>query len=604
MVSAAWQDRAIPANSHVSPVLAYWHDPKVDNSLKTGLAEAKKLLQDGGYRLVGGKLYYPAGKQEKLTDRMIRKDRSLATLGMTLSMSLHSVSSRAQRGDPCDAMRLVIERFAHNALALLAVTTILFFMFRLMPGTPLAAFINENLNADQQQAMLEQFGLDKPLWRQYFIYLANLLQGEMGLSFFQRRSVTTILLEVLPNSVILTLTSLIIAYIFGVPGRRLARLEARQLARARRRAGRAGDPRRARVLDRHGAARRSCPSISAGSRRRRLQPRPRLHQQLAAHPLARLPPAPRPAGDHAALYLQGLPLLLMRSNMLEVMHEEFVTMARMKGLSEWRIVIGHAARNALLPVVTAFALGVGLSMGGNVVIETVFSWPGIGRLLVQAVSVHDYPLAQGAFLMIAAGAGGHELRRRPALHGPRPTGEPWPKGLSPCRRGAAGACRHGTAPGDDAADATRSPSPGITIYILFALVALFRRPARAGRPDGDPVHQGGQARRQRRRRARSFRSAPPISGRDIYAQLIYGTRSALAVGLSAAVIVATVGTVVGLLSGYFGGWVDSLLMRIADMAARLPFLPFRHRADRLPRRRHAQHRARRRAAAVAQLRRA
>ena len=87
-------------------------------------------------------------------------------------------------------MRLVLERFTHNALALLAVTTILFFMFRLMPGTPLAAFINENLNADQQQAMLEQFGLDKPMWQQYFIYLANLLQGEMGLSFFQRRPVT------------------------------------------------------------------------------------------------------------------------------------------------------------------------------------------------------------------------------------------------------------------------------------------------------------------------------------------------------------------------------------------------------------------------------
>ena len=103
-----------------------------------------------------------------------------------------------------------------------------------------------------------------------------------------------------------------------------------------------------------------------------------------------------------ALYLQGLPLLLMRSNMLEVMHEEFVTMARMKGLSEWRIVIRHAARNAMLPVVTAFALGVGISMGGNVVIETVFSWPGIGRLLVQAVANLDYPLAQGAFLMIAA----------------------------------------------------------------------------------------------------------------------------------------------------------------------------------------------------------
>ena len=103
-----------------------------------------------------------------------------------------------------------------------------------------------------------------------------------------------------------------------------------------------------------------------------------------------------------AVYLQGLPLLLMRSNMLEVMQEEFVTMARMKGLSEWTIVMRHAARNAMLPVVTAFALGIGFSVGGNVVVETVFSWPGIGRLLVNAVSSSDYPLAQGAFLVITA----------------------------------------------------------------------------------------------------------------------------------------------------------------------------------------------------------
>src|ERR1700756_2750274 len=113
-------------------------------------------------------------------------------------------------------MRLILERFLHNALALLAVITILFFMFRLMPGSPLAAFINENLNADQQQAILAQFGLDRPMWQQYFIYLGNLMHGEFGLSFFQRRPVTTILLEVLPNSLILTLSSLIVAYIFGV----------------------------------------------------------------------------------------------------------------------------------------------------------------------------------------------------------------------------------------------------------------------------------------------------------------------------------------------------------------------------------------------------
>jgi peptide/nickel transport system permease protein len=102
-----------------------------------------------------------------------------------------------------------------------------------------------------------------------------------------------------------------------------------------------------------------------------------------------------------ALYLQGLPLLLMRSNMLEVLDEDFVVMARMKGLPEWRIMLAHAARNALLPIVTALTIGIGYAVGGNVVIETVFSWPGVGRILVRAVQSHDYPLAQGAFLLIA-----------------------------------------------------------------------------------------------------------------------------------------------------------------------------------------------------------
>jgi peptide/nickel transport system permease protein len=298
-------------------------------------------------------------------------------------------------------MRLVLERFTHNALALLAVTTILFFMFRLMPGTPLAAFISENLNADQQQAMLEQFGLDRPMWQQYFIYLGNLLRGELGLSFFQRRPVLTILLEVLPNSLVLTLISLIIAYIFGVLVG--AWLAWRRGSWAERIAVPA-------VL-----ATRAAPEFWIGM----------VLLALLSFKLGWFPsggassPGMVYAGDWQrmlswdylhhlalpvltlALYLQGLPLLLMRSNMLEVMHEEFVTMARMKGFSTWRIVIQHAARNALLPVVTAFALGVGISMGGNVVVETVFSWPGIGRMLVQAVANLDYPLAQGAFLMIA-----------------------------------------------------------------------------------------------------------------------------------------------------------------------------------------------------------
>ncbi len=102
-----------------------------------------------------------------------------------------------------------------------------------------------------------------------------------------------------------------------------------------------------------------------------------------------------------AIFLQGLLVLLMRSKMLDVMREEFITMARMKGLPERSIMLRHAARNALLPLVTAFAITFGQLIGNNVVVETVFSWPGLGRMLVDAVANSDYPLAQGAFLMIA-----------------------------------------------------------------------------------------------------------------------------------------------------------------------------------------------------------
>jgi len=278
--------------------------------------------------------------------------------------------------------------------------TILFLMFRLMPGNPMAAYISEALGEEEQAAIMRQFGLDRPLWVQYFIYLGNLLQGELGLSFHQRQPVWSIVMSVFPNTIVLTLTGLVIAYIFGViAGAFLAWKRGTWI---------------------EGVAiplvlgTRAAPEFWVGM----------MLLAVFAFTLGWFPAGgANSAGaffpselerflsydflSHLALpaltlalYLQGLPLLLMRSTMLEVMHEDFVTMARMKGLSEWRIVIRHAARNALLPVVTAFAISFGQIVGGNVVVETVFSWPGLGRMLVGAVSNSDYPLAQGAFLLI------------------------------------------------------------------------------------------------------------------------------------------------------------------------------------------------------------
>ncbi|MDW7671837.1 MAG: ABC transporter permease, partial [Bacillota bacterium] len=104
----------------------------------------------------------------------------------------------------------------------------------------------------------------------------------------------------------------------------------------------------------------------------------------------------------AGLYFIATPMLIMRNSMLEVMSEDYIEMARAKGVKERIVLYRHAARNALLPVVTAGALFIGAAIGGQVLIEVVFSWPGLGREIVTAVTRHDYPLAQGCFIIISA----------------------------------------------------------------------------------------------------------------------------------------------------------------------------------------------------------
>ncbi|HEY0419160.1 MAG TPA: ABC transporter permease [Acetobacteraceae bacterium] len=299
-------------------------------------------------------------------------------------------------------LRHAAGRLGHLIFVLWAVASLCFLLFRLMPGDPTLNFLSPQFTDEMRDAMLRGFGLDKPLWEQYLIYMGNLLRGEFGISFVQKRPVLAILAEALPNTVILTLVSLVCAYAFGIvvgaflAFRRGGVLEAVAIpaALATRAAPEfwlgmlllAGLAFEAGWFPTGGAA---SPGATLGSLGERLASRDFWwHLTLPALTLT--------------LYLQGLPLLLMRATMLEVLNDEFITMARMKGLSRWSIVMRHAARNALLPVVTAFALGLGASIGGNVVVETVFSWPGVGRVLVEAVQGADYPLAQGAFILIAA----------------------------------------------------------------------------------------------------------------------------------------------------------------------------------------------------------
>ena len=202
----------------------------------------------------------------------------------------------------------------------------------------------------------------------------------------------------------------------------------------------------------------------------------------------------------------------MRSNMLDVMNEDFVTMARMKGLSEWTIVIRHAARNALLPVVTAFALGFGASIGGNVVVETVFSWPGLGRLLVGAVAVERLSAGAGRVLPHHGRAGHHELHRRPALRRARSAGVAWQARLTPRTPARRRRASSRVAARCSRRCATPSRPPGILIYVGLRAGRDLRRPDRDPRPARDPVRRRRQAARRRAARrgpsARHHQSRP------------------------------------------------------------------------------------------------
>jgi peptide/nickel transport system permease protein len=299
-------------------------------------------------------------------------------------------------------LKRVLGRLGHAIFVLWAVASLTFVMFRLMPGDPTLNFLSESFSEEMRAALLTSFGLDRPLPEQYVLYLGSLLRGDLGVSFLQKKPVLDILLDALPNTVALTVTALVIAYAFGIiAGAFLA------FARGSVTEG---------IAIPAALITRAAPEFWLGmillawlSFAWGIFPSSGANEAGSefSSEWARLTSADflwhlvLPALT-LALYLQGLPLLLMRATMLEVLNDEFIVMARMKGLSRWAIVMRHAARNALLPVATAFALGLGSSFGGNVVIETVFSWPGLGRVLVSAVQGADYPLAQGAFILIAA----------------------------------------------------------------------------------------------------------------------------------------------------------------------------------------------------------
>ncbi len=298
--------------------------------------------------------------------------------------------------------QFILRRSSEIVIIFFVIMTLLFFLFRLAPGDPVTRMVDPSMTPEEAQLLIEQLGLDKPLGVQYLYFLGNFFRGEMGTSFHYGQPVLEIIAHRLPNTILLFTTSVIISALFGV---KLGRI----------------------LAWRKGDKTDTWATIGALMCHTLFLPWLALLMiWLLAFKVGWFPMtgmmSPEIWIDPAAgwwtkaldiLHHLALPLitlfiihfgsylLIMRGSMLNTLTEDYIFTARAKGLSERWVRDRHAAPNAALPVVTGVGLSLAFSINGGALTETVFSWPGIGRELVFAVSNNDYPLALACFLLIA-----------------------------------------------------------------------------------------------------------------------------------------------------------------------------------------------------------
>ena len=282
------------------------------------------------------------------------------------------------------ALRILGSRLAGAAAVALGVSLMVFLLLHCVPGDPVDVMLGEYAGAADRSALRQQLGLDLPLAEQGWRFLRGLAHGELGVSLVSGQPVAALLAEHFFYTAQLALAALLLALLVGLPLGVLAAL----------RVGRGWDG-CASVLAVLGM---SVPSFVLG---------PLLiiafAVQLRWFPIGG-------AEQAAGLVLPALTLAsglaavltrMTRAAMLEALQLPHVQAARARGLAELTIVLGHVCRNAALPVVTVIGLQLGALLGGAVVTETVFNWPGLGQLLVESIQGRDYPVVQGAVLLIA-----------------------------------------------------------------------------------------------------------------------------------------------------------------------------------------------------------
>jgi ABC-type dipeptide/oligopeptide/nickel transport system permease component len=277
--------------------------------------------------------------------------------------------------------QFVVRRLFYSLLSLFLLSLTIFFFVR-VTGDPAALLVEPGASEADIAAIHQQFGLDKPLWVQYGLFMANLFHGDFGQSFYYQTPVASLYLDRLPNSLLLAAVAMAFSLIVGIPTGILAAV----------RVGRFWDS-AGKLFALLGL---SLPSFFVGL----------LLILLFSVYLGWLPSSGSGGVLHILMpafalgwYFAASHMRLTRSSMLEVLGSEYIKLARLKGLPQSLVIAKHAFKNALIPVVTLAGINLVLMINVAVVVETVFAWPGIGRLLYEGISFRDFPVVQGVVIM-------------------------------------------------------------------------------------------------------------------------------------------------------------------------------------------------------------
>ena len=523
--------------------------------------------------------------------------------------------------------RYVLRKFSLAIITLVIVIIFNFFIFRILPGDPARALVGiGRMKPQTVERIKEQFGLDKPVWfdaeklldgdfvggfdSQFSAYIQNLSKGNLGVSFANRLEVSDILVDKVWKTVLLLFTGQLVAILLGsvlgiiASWRRGSKLDLGILV--------------------WGLFTWSIPTFFFGII---LVILARGHLPTGMMVTVGLKPEDGLIYWNDVIKHLILPtitlgigftssyMMVMRSSIVEVLSEDYILTAKAKGLNNFQILRDHAFKNAMLPMVTLLALSLGYTVGGAIQIETVFSWPGIGRLIFDSVGKQDYPVLQGAFLLLAVSVIGANfladlvyslLDPRVQLDTPSTVQQPQNisfrilgmiRGLTEASLRIPTTLRLGIGKVPKAITAflirmkripmaiwdglkmfwqTLKCKPmalfGVVMLLVIIFLAVFA-------PLIVPFTLEEMA--TLKITAEDILAPPDAdhllgrddAGKDVLSQLIYGARISLIVGFAASFMSLVIGTTVGMVAGYFGGRVDNFLMRLVDFLMVIPTLP-------------------------------